>query len=98
MSIFAEISSYLVGNFQQPLSVLGIFNMHLIESSSISTKLWRNASYISNAPDFTVPAAASEVAGSVPSSGFYGFGDWIIFRYLFYIIPRVNLFYFSWNH
>ena len=52
-------------------------------------KLWINASYISNAPDFTVPATAGELAGPVPSSDFYEFGDWIIVRYLFYIIPRV---------
>ena len=48
--------------------VPGIFNMCVIESSGISTKLWRNASYISNAPYITFPVTASEVAGPVPSS------------------------------
>ena len=54
-----------------------------------------NATYISSTPDFTVPVPASEVAGPVLSSGFHEFGDWIIVMYLFYIIPRVNLFNFS---
>ena len=81
--------------FEGNVSVPGIFNMHVIESSGISTKLWKNAGYISNTPDFTVPVTASEVAGPVPSFDFYEFGDWIIVRYPFYIIPRVHLFYFS---
>ena len=49
--------------------------MHVIESNVICTKLWRNASYISNTPDITVSVTASEVAGPVPSSDLYEIGD-----------------------
>ena len=63
--------------------------MDVIKSSGISTKLWRNASYISNTPDITVPV------GLVPKCNFYKLGDWVIVRYLLYVLPRVNLFYFS---
>ena len=49
--------------------------MHVIQSSVICTKLWRNASYISNAPDITVPVTAGEVAEPVPSSDLYEIGD-----------------------
>ena len=53
------------------VSVPSIFDMYVIESSGISKTLWRNASYISNIPDITVPFTAKEVAGPVPSSDFY---------------------------
>ena len=49
--------------------------MYVSESSGITTNLWRNASYISNTPDITVPVIASEVAGPVPSSDLYEIGD-----------------------
>ena len=49
--------------------------MHVIESSGISTKLWRNASYISNTPDITVSVTASEVAVPVPSSDLQSIDD-----------------------
>ena len=42
--------------------------MHVTESSVTSTKLWKNACYISNTPDITVTVTGSEVAGPVPSS------------------------------
>ena len=45
--------------------------MHVVESTCISTKLRRNASYISNTPDITVSVTTSEVAGPVPSSDQY---------------------------
>ena len=79
--------------FRGTVSVPGIFNMHVIESSGIPTKLWKI--YISNKPDITVPVTASEVAEPVPSSDFNELDDWVIVSYLFYIVPRVNLFYFS---
>ena len=72
--------------------------MYVIESNGISTKLWRNAGYISNKTDIKVPITASEVAVPVSSSEPYELGDWVIVRYLFYIILRVNLFYSSRNH
>ena len=75
-----------------------IFIMHVIESTGIFTKLWRNASYISNAPDITVKATASEVGGPAASSDFNELVDWAIFSYLLYNIPRVNSLYFPWNH
>ena len=59
--------------------------MHVTESSGISTKVWRDASYISNTADITVPVTSSKVAGPVPSSDFYEFGDWVIVRYLFFL-------------
>ena len=49
---------------------------------------------ISNTPNITVPVTASEIAGPIPSSDLYELGDWVIVRYLFYIICRVNLLYF----
>ena len=49
--------------------------MHVIESSGISTKLYTNASYISNTTDFTVPLTASEIAGLVLGSKYFKFGD-----------------------
>ena len=68
--------------------------MHVIESCGISTKLWRNASFISNTLDITVLVTASEVAGPVPSSDLCELDDWVIVRYLFCITPRGNLFFY----
>ena len=50
---------------------------------------------VSNTPYITAPVTASEVAGPVPSSYLYELGGWTVVRCLFYIIPRVNLLYFS---
>ena len=73
--------------FEGTVCVPGIINMHVIESSGICIcKLWRNARYNINTSVFTVPVTTREVAGPVRSSDFYEFGDWIIVRYLFYII------------